>query len=117
VQQGDRVTEARTEAADRLRRERDLGHEHDHALPALEGRRRGAQVDLGLAGAGDPVQEPLAAALDRGHRGLLLHAQLHAVVGDVGGMRRAPVRTRRDRHEAAGFQPPQRAELGAREPG
>ena len=65
VQQRDGVAEARLEAPDRLRRQRDLRHEHDHALPALERPRRGAQVDLGLARAGDAVQEVLAAVLDR----------------------------------------------------
>ena len=35
VQQRDGVAEARLEARDGLRRERDLGHEHDHALAAL----------------------------------------------------------------------------------
>ena len=66
VQQRDRVAEARLEAPDGLRRERDLGHEHDHALAALERRGGRAQVDLGLARAGDAVQQVRAAAPDRG---------------------------------------------------
>ena len=64
VQQRDGVAEARLEAADGLRRERDLGHEHDHALAALERRGGGAQVDLGLARAGDAVQQVRPARLD-----------------------------------------------------
>ena len=36
VQQRHRVAEARLEARDGLRRERDLRHEHDHAAPARE---------------------------------------------------------------------------------
>ena len=49
VQDRDAVAEARAEAADGLRRERDLGHEHDRAEPALERRRARLEVDLGLA--------------------------------------------------------------------
>ena len=60
VEQGDAVAEARREAADGLRRERDLGHQHDRAAPALERRLGGGEVDLGLAGAGDAVQQELA---------------------------------------------------------
>ena len=41
----------------RLRRERDLGHEHDRAEPALERRLAGPQVDLGLAAAGRAVEQ------------------------------------------------------------
>ena len=65
MQQRDGVAEARLEARDGLRRQRDLGHQHDHAPPALERPLRGPQVDLGLARAGDAVQEVLAARLDR----------------------------------------------------
>ena len=46
---------------DRLRRHPDLRHEHDHPAPALQRRLGGGEVDLGLARAGDPVQEQLAA--------------------------------------------------------
>ena len=66
VQQRDGVAEARLEAPDGLRRERDLRHEHDHALAALQRRGGGAQVDLGLARAGHAVQQMRSAALDRG---------------------------------------------------
>ena len=52
VQDRDAVAEAGAYAADRLRRERDLGHEHDRPEPALERRRAGLEVDLGLARAG-----------------------------------------------------------------
>jgi hypothetical protein len=38
VQQRDGVAETRLEATDRLRGERDLGHQHDHSLAALERR-------------------------------------------------------------------------------
>ena len=57
VQDGDRVAEALDEARDDLRRQRDLGHEHDDAAAGRERRRRGLQVDLGLPRAGDAVQE------------------------------------------------------------
>ena len=45
----------------RLRRERDLRNEHDRAAPALERRRAGLQVDLGLAAAGRAVEEEVGA--------------------------------------------------------
>ena len=61
VQDGDRVAEARDEARDDLRRQRDLGDEHDHAAAVGERVRGGPQVDLGLARPGDAVQQqPLA---------------------------------------------------------
>ena len=51
------VAEARAHAADRLRRERDLGHEHDRAEAALEHRGARLQVHLGLPGAGRAVEQ------------------------------------------------------------
>ena len=51
--------------ADGLRRERDLGHEHDRAASGGERRLDRPQVDLGLARAGDAVEQepPLRAAV------------------------------------------------------
>ena len=60
VQDRDPVAEAGDEARHRLRRHRDLRHEDDHPAAALERRLGGGEVDLGLARAGDPVQEQLA---------------------------------------------------------
>ena len=61
VKDGDGVAEARHEARHDLRRQRDLGHEHDHPAAVGEHRRGRLQVDLGLARAGDAVQQqPLA---------------------------------------------------------
>ena len=70
VQQRDGVAEAGGEARDGLRRERDLRHERDHALAALERRGGRAQVDLGLARAGHAVQQVRLAGrgLDRRQR-------------------------------------------------
>ncbi len=62
-----RVAEAGAEATDRLRRERDLGDEHDRAQAAGERRRARLQVDLGLAAAGRAgEQEVLTEALVEG---------------------------------------------------
>ncbi len=61
VQQRHRIAEAAPEAVDRLRRQRDLGDQHDRAQAALQRRLGGREVDLGLARAGDAVQQPLAA--------------------------------------------------------
>ena len=57
MEQRDGVAEPRAEATDRLRRERDLRHEHDRAEAALERGRARLQVDLGLAAAGRAVEE------------------------------------------------------------
>ena len=62
VQDGDAVAEARPEAAEGLRRERDLRDEHDRAAPALERGRAGLEVDLGLAAAGRAGEQQVAAA-------------------------------------------------------
>jgi hypothetical protein len=51
VEHGDPLAEARLEAAERLRGERDLGDEHDRAQSPLERGRAGLEVDLGLAAA------------------------------------------------------------------
>ena len=62
VEDRDPVAEARAHPADRLRRERDLGHEHDRPEAALEHRRARLQVHLGLAGAGRAVEQEVAAS-------------------------------------------------------
>ena len=62
VEDGDAVAEPRAQAADGLRRERDLRHEHDRALSPLERRGAGLEVDLRLAAAGRSVEEDVAAA-------------------------------------------------------
>ena len=90
----DGVAEALDEAADGLRRQPDLGHEHDHAAALRERRRGGAQVDLGLARAGDAVQQQLLEAArvdrlgDRVERARLVGAEL-----DGRRARRAPTAT------------------------
>ena len=59
VEDREAVAEAGAEAGDGLRREADLGDEDDRALAALQRRLDRGQVDLGLAGAGDAVEEQL----------------------------------------------------------
>ena len=80
VEQRDPLAEAGLEPAERLRRQRDLGHEHDRAQSALERGRAGLKVDLGLAAAGRAVEQKAALARvhaldDPGQRGLLLGGQ------------------------------------------
>ncbi len=96
VQERDGVAEARGEARDGLRRERDLRHERDHALAALERRGRRAQVDLGLARAGDAVQQVRRAGrgLDRRERVGLGGAWARPCGPPPGSSRRAPARPR-----------------------
>ncbi len=82
MQHGDGVAEAFDEATDDLRRQRDLRNQHDRSAPLLERCRRGAQVDLGLPGAGHAVQQPLLRASltessdQRRERGLLVVREL-----------------------------------------
>jgi hypothetical protein len=111
VQQRHGVAEAGLEAGDGLRRERDLRDEHDHA--AAGGERVGTrpQVDLGLARSGDAVQEVRAAPAHRLHGRRLLGRQLDRAVGRRVRAGHAAPRPRGDRHESAGLQPPQRAEV------
>ena len=61
VQDGDAIAEAGLEAPERLRRQRDLGDEHDRAAAARERRRAGLEVDLGLAAPGRPGEEQMGA--------------------------------------------------------
>ncbi len=49
--------EAAREAVDQLRRQVDLGDQHEGLAPGRERQAGGAQVDLGLAAAGDAVEE------------------------------------------------------------
>ena len=57
--------------------ERDLGHEHERLLPALQALRDRLEIDLGLAGAGDAVEqghgEAVARVLQELFRGFGLH--------------------------------------------
>ena len=57
VQQRHPVSEARAEAADRLRGQGDLGHQYDRRAAALERGRAGLEVDLGLAASGLAVEQ------------------------------------------------------------
>ena len=63
VQERDRVAEAGAETAQRLRRQRDLRHQHDRRPPARDRRGARSQVDLGLAAAGLAVEQEMAAPL------------------------------------------------------
>jgi hypothetical protein len=57
VENRNRFAESRHEPADCLRRQRNLGHEHDRSEAALERRGARLQVDLGLAASRGAVEE------------------------------------------------------------
>ncbi len=57
VQDRDDIAEAGLKAPQDLGGERNLGHEHDGRAPGLQGRGDRLEVDLGLARAGDAVQQ------------------------------------------------------------
>ena len=61
MKDGHPLAETGPEAGQRLRGEPDLGDEHDDPAAAGDRLLRRRQVDLRLAGAGDPVQQELAA--------------------------------------------------------
>ncbi len=81
VQQRHALSEAAAEAADQLRRQRDLRYQDERAAVQLQRPLHHPQVHLGLAGAGDAVEQEgrEGAALERrqqgGHRGGLLVGQ------------------------------------------
>ena len=82
VLDGDAVAEALAEERRDDRRERDLRHEHEHAPARVADARREPQVDLGLAAAGDAVQQRhlelparRRSAQSRVERGVLLARQ------------------------------------------
>ena len=64
----DAVAEPPGEASDELRRERDLGHQDDRAASRGQRRLDEADVDLGLAAAGDAVQQEGREGLRRERR-------------------------------------------------
>ena len=80
MQHRHRGCEALAEAADELRGEPDLRHQHQHAAPGCEHARHELQIHLGLAAAGDPVQHECGVVTqrraDRGHRLGLLAGKL-----------------------------------------
>ena len=71
--------EALAEAADELRREADLRHQHQRPPAAREHALHDMQIDLGLAAAGDAVQNKRGEVAEGGvngfHRGALFRAQ------------------------------------------
>ena len=65
VQHGERRVEARPEARDQLRGERDLGHQHERLFAALQNGGDRVQIDLGLAAAGHAVQQMRSECAER----------------------------------------------------
>ena len=57
MEHGDRLAKARTEAADGLGRQRDLGHQHASRTAGRQHALDGGEVHLGFAGAGDAVDQ------------------------------------------------------------
>ena len=124
VQDGEAVAEPRPEARHRLRRQADLGDEDDRPLAARQRRLDRGQVDLGLARAGDAVQEQLARgaglAVERGddpsrpRRSCSGSSSRPAAAGaDLGVARAAPHPRAAGRDQAALLEPPQDAAVGA----
>ncbi len=128
VQNRDGVAEARLEARDRLRRERDLRHEHQHGSAGGERRLCRLQVDLGLARAGDAVQQEAAgdgivgrAGCERRedrlqHRALLVgqRRRVRGARADGAHERAAALRARLQHEQAAVGEASQAAVVGAR---
>ena len=123
VQDGEAIAEPRPEACHRLRRQADLRHQHDRPLAARQGRLDRGEVDLGLARAGDAVQELLARrprfAVEGGDdaldRGLLLGQQPGpaAAAADLRVDRAPPHRGAAGGDQAALLEPAQHAAIRA----
>ncbi len=124
MEDGEAVAEPGAEAGDGLRGEADLGDEDDRPLAALQRRLDRGQVDLGLARAGDAVQQQAALgpglAVERGDdrvdRLLLLGQQLGAARRGRRGAECAGARRRRELRVAIrsrSLQPPQGLAVGA----
>ena len=111
VEDREAVAEAGAEAGDGLRGEADLGDEDDRAAAALQRRLDRGQVDLGLARAGDAVEQLLARraglAVERGDDRVdrAPAARAAASGGSAGGARgRSRAGARRRRELAGGDQ-------------
>ena len=120
VQDRDEVAEPRAKPRGELRRQRDLGHQHQRGAPGGERGRDHPQVDLGLAAAGHAVQEerrerpalglrvgtrPIAGGRRPAERGEDLVDRTRLLVGERGrrGHRqRGAARRRGDRRLALG---------------
>ncbi len=93
------VAEAGAKAPGQLGGERDLGHEDQRSPPGGAGQRDGLEVDLGLARAGDPVEQEGAEgpgrAGDAGEGPGLVAGEGEGILG--GGQERAPTGRHRDR--------------------
>ena len=108
MQDGDGVAEALGEARDDLRRQRDLGHEHDAPCARAPASRPAAlQVDLGLARAGDAVQQQAR----RRARPRAIAAQRRLLVGR---QRRRARAARPDRRRARGARRTARGSIATR---
>jgi hypothetical protein len=91
VQRVHRHAEAAAEALQGLRGQADLGHQHQRLLPRRQAIGDGVQVDLGLAAAGDAVEQRGREAAARAQavpRGVLFFVQGRARVGHRCGLRR-----------------------------
>ena len=110
----------RLEAAERLRRQGDLGHEHDCALAARERRRAGLEVDLGLAAPGRAGEQQVRAAASIASTiratacscGSVSSGSLAGLPAPSAALAAPRARLRRDELE----RPPQRRAVVVREP-
>jgi hypothetical protein len=109
VQHGDLVAEGRAESIHGLRRERDLGDEHDGAAPLAGDAPEQLDVDQCLPAAGDAVQQEHASRRRRGHPldGLPLRGGRLDGYRGGNGARREGIAHRwfpLDRHQSAALQ-------------
>jgi hypothetical protein len=86
------VAETLGESRRGLRGERDLRHEHDRGTAALERSGDRAKVDLRLAAAGDPMQQPRPRVPIAVECGLELRQDARLLRGGLGARRGSPHR-------------------------
>ncbi len=106
MQRDDRRGEALAKARDELRRQRDLGDQHQRAAARRQHPLDEAQVDLRLAAAGDAVQQECGEAPERGADG----RDRRALVRGQHRPRSSGARGRRRRTAREGFEPAARGQ-------
>ena len=108
----DLTRESSLESSNRLRRQRDLGNEHDHASTRVQRTLNGGQIDLGLAAPGDAVDENRLAPIGVDGRCNHLGSELLGVGQSRRSDRLSRLKRSQSRNPAQIAHPLQRVDVG-----